>query len=556
MTTLAVLLAALALPGAAHAALGQLTYDGCQADTADVGCADLPQAPLYAPHSLALSADGRSLYSVGGSVAHLFRDTSGGQLSLDGCLNDNGSGNCVDLPAAPVGLASDVAVSPDGRSVYVVSYFESVIMHFFRAPTGQLFYDGCLGDTAEQNCGDLIGTPLSGASSVVVSPDGRWVYVAAGRTIATFVANGPEGQISYAGCLSSDKMDNCIDLPGEPLDDTTDLAMSPDGRSLYVTTFYGDGVGYMLRNPSDGKLSWDGCVNDDGAEGCVNVPGEPMDAASSVAVSPDGRSVYVGAGIGDSISQLRRNAVTGALTWEGCVNNDGSQNCVAVPNAPLDQVSDVAVSPDGGSVYAAAYGTDAVAHLSRGAGGRLTWDGCFNDDGSEGCADLPGAPLDGTDGVAVSPDGRTVYVAGPVNSAIARFTRAPATKPKPKPTTPPAKDTLAPTISRVRVTRAFVRYRLSEPARVTVVMTRRGHRRTISRAAKSGPNRLRVRLRPGRYRVRLRAVDAAGNQSAARTVRFRVSRRSGSPKRAKSAASGKPVMAATRSPRSVSTISP
>jgi 6-phosphogluconolactonase (cycloisomerase 2 family) len=553
MTTLAVLLTALALPAGAHADLGRLTYAGCQADAAATGCADLMQAPLQGPHGLALSRDGRSLYSVGGSVAHLFRDTAGGDLSLDGCLNDDGSQNCVDLPAKPIGSATDVAVSPDGRSVYVVSYFENSIMHFFRAPGGQLFYDGCLADDAEQGCGDLPGTPLFGPSGVVVSPDGKWVYVTGSSTVASFIANGPEGQIAYTGCLSSDAMIGCVDLPGNPIRNTTDLAMSPDGRSLYVTVFDGDGVGYLLRNTATGKVSWDGCVNDDGAEGCVNVPGEPLDGAASVAVSPDGRSVYVGAGVGDSISHLRRNATTGALTWDGCVNGDGADNCVDVPNAPLDQVTDIVVSPDGRSVYATAYGTDAIVHLLRGAGGRLTWEGCLNDDGSEGCVDLPGAPLDGTDAVAVSPDGRTVYAGAPIASAITRFTRAPATS---RPTPPPPKDTLAPQLSRVRVShrgaRVTVRYRLSEPATVTVTI----RRRKITRAAGAGANRVRVRLRRGRYRVRLTAVDAAGNRSAPRLVRVRVSRRAGRPKRANSSASGKPVMAATRSPRSVSTIRP
>jgi 6-phosphogluconolactonase (cycloisomerase 2 family) len=526
MTIFAVLLAAaFAAPSLAHAALGKLTYDGCLANTADPGCTDLPQEPLYAPNRMTLSPDGRSLYVVGGTVAHLFRDVPGGRLSLDGCLNDNGSQNCVDLPGAPVGLASDVAVSPDGRSVYVVSYQKGAIMHFYRAPTGQLYYDGCLSDSGEEGCGELIGDPLAGPSAVVVSPDGKWVYVAGTDTIARFVANGPEGQIAYQDCLANTALPACTDLPGTPLKNTTDLKMSRDGRSLYVTTFDGDSIGYLLRDPATGKIAWDGCLNDDGSEGCVNVPGEPLDGASSIAVSPDGRSVYVGAAVGDSISHLSRNASTGALTWEGCLNGDGSDVCVDVPNAPLDQVTDVAISPDGRSVYAAVRDSRAVAHFFRGAGGRLTWDGCLNDDGSEGCADLPGAPLERPSSVAVSPDGRTVYVTGYESGTLARFTRAPAPPPPPPKHDPPAKDTLAPTISGVRVThrrsRAAVRFRLSEPATVTVKIGRR----TITRVAKAGPNRLRVKLRAGRYRARLTAVDAAGNRSATTTARFRMPRR-------------------------------
>jgi hypothetical protein len=101
------------------------------------------------------------------------------------------------------------------------------------------------------------------------------------------------------------------------------------------------------------------------------------------------------------------------------------------------------------------------------------------------------------------------------------------------------------------------RYTVSEPARVTITIRRTlaGRRTggrcvrptarlrdaprcaryrtiaTLSRTANSGPNshgftgRIGSRaLRPGRYRAVLRATDAAGNRSAPRAARFRVTR--------------------------------
>ncbi|HEV3002145.1 MAG TPA: plastocyanin/azurin family copper-binding protein, partial [Solirubrobacteraceae bacterium] len=88
-------------------------------------------------------------------------------------------------------------------------------------------------------------------------------------------------------------------------------------------------------------------------------------------------------------------------------------------------------------------------------------------------------------------------------------------------TPPPPPDTAAPRASAVRAfaTRRGVRLRmtLSEPAKVTVRVLRRGRRvarRTFS-VTRGGAVTVRVRraLRPGRYRVRLTLVDAAGNRS-------------------------------------------
>jgi hypothetical protein len=126
------------------------------------------------------------------------------------------------------------------------------------------------------------------------------------------------------------------------------------------------------------------------------------------------------------------------------------------------------------------------------------------------------------------------------------------------PAAPAAPDTKAPVITGFRTTPSLFaigrastplaartprgtrfRYMLSEKARVTLRIQRRlaGRRaryRTVgvlSRSASSGANstrfsgRLRKRaLRPGRYRVRIVATDAAGNCSAPRTTSFRIAR--------------------------------
>ena len=81
------------------------------------------------------------------------------------------------------------------------------------------------------------------------------------------------------------------------------------------------------------------------------------------------------------------------------------------------------------------------------------------------------------------------------------------------------------------------RYELSEAAKVKFTIKRkaRGRYRSVgefTQLASAGANERRFRakirarrLRPGTFEARLRAVDAAGNRSAPKTIGFRVVRR-------------------------------
>jgi sugar lactone lactonase YvrE len=149
-----------------------------------------------------------------------------------------------------------------------------------------------------------------------------------------------------------------------------------------------------------------------------------------VAVSPDGKSVYAAAFLSDSVTLLNRNTTTGAISQPagsaGCVSETGAGPCA--DGHALDAARSVAVSADGKSVYVASYVSNAVARLNRNTTtGAITQPagsaGCISETGAGPCAD--GHGLDGPYSVAASADGKSVYVASFFSHAVARFNRAP-----------------------------------------------------------------------------------------------------------------------------------
>src|SRR4051794_32582915 len=90
----------------------------------------------------------------------------------------------------------------------------------------------------------------------------------------------------------------------------------------------------------------------------------------AVGVSPDGRNVYVTASTSNAVAEFRRNPRTGALTQPGgqagCISVMGNSGCAR--GAALRKPVSVAVSPDGKNVYVAAMQTSAVVTMERTGG--------------------------------------------------------------------------------------------------------------------------------------------------------------------------------------------
>ncbi len=275
------------------------------------------------------------------------------------------------------------------------------------------------------------GKAVDGASSVTVSPDGRSAYVASQLSDAVAVFDrAADGTLTQkpglAGCVSDTGAAGCAD--GSALDRATSVTVSPDGRSAYVASAASGAVAVFDR-AADGTLTQKpgtaGCTSETGAGACAD--GRALDFAVSVTVSPDGRSAYITSQQSDAVAVFNR-AADGTLTQKpgtaGCISNTGAGPCA--DGRALTAAASVTISPDGRSAYVASFLSDAVAVFDRAADGALT-----QKPGTAGCISETGAgpcadgtALDGAVSVTVSPDGRSAYAASAESDAAVVFDRA------------------------------------------------------------------------------------------------------------------------------------
>jgi DNA-binding beta-propeller fold protein YncE len=304
---------------------------------------------------------------------------------------------------------------------------------------------GCLVDRSKPNRAGCTRVralngpaPFLGSEAIAISPDGRNVYVAASRSnaIAVFRRNARTGRLTQgagaAGCIAADGAGGCA--KAVELEGPNSVAVSADGKSVYATSLDSDAVDVFLRNPRTGALRQatddKGCIANVTTSGCTL--GRALDGPDVVSVSPDGRNVYVGAFKGDSIAIFDRDASTGTLSQptdiSGCIVELPTSGCTT--GLALASPEGMAVSPDGQSVYVAAALSSALDMFTRNQStGALAQasngTGCIVAAALPGCT--TGVQIGGADAVAVSPDNGEVYLTSVLSNSLSTFTRAPST---------------------------------------------------------------------------------------------------------------------------------
>jgi hypothetical protein len=346
---------------------GSLDDAGCLADQGYRGCENLPHDSLFGPQGLAISPDGTSLYAGSDFAASVttFDRALDGSLTQAGCIANGGIHGCQAPPDGHNSLdgGRDVAISPDGQSVYQVGYGDT-ITGFMRASDGTLTYQGCISSYAQHGC-EVAGHPLLGPHSVIVSPDGDTVYVGTFYEVAEFDRSA-DGSLSYAGCIGKPRY-GCIN-GGKPRLIAWDLAISPDGDSVYARRWPGrrltEAIVELARAP-DGSLSRAGCIGHK-VEGCARAPkGVLRSLDGDLEVAPDGQSLWVGAL--RTVTRLER-AADGSLSFGECISDRGQDApgaCASTGRRSISDPRDLAIGPDGSSAYITGFGADSVTAVTR-----------------------------------------------------------------------------------------------------------------------------------------------------------------------------------------------
>ena len=290
---------------------------------------------------------------------------------------------------------------------------------------------------APTGCGRAGG--LISADGVILSPDGKHAYVVAGggavsgsNGVALFGRDGSSGTLAASGCVTATGGDGRVGSDGlcqraNALRGASALAFSPDGRFAYVAATGSNAVSWFERNADTGALTQRGCVKHVFGVGEACSAGYALDGAAGVAVSPDGKHVYVAAERSNAVAVFTRDETTGALTEVGCISDTGSDGACSDGTA-LAGAREVLMAADGADVYVTSSLSASVTAFRRDPiTGKLTTNGCLLADAPAGGPCTSVASLAGAAGGAITADGRALYIAGEEQDTLTALTRDPGT---------------------------------------------------------------------------------------------------------------------------------
>jgi uncharacterized repeat protein (TIGR01451 family) len=189
----------------------------------------MQQQGLTTPTQVALSQDNVFIYVTNSnSVSRFTRNPIQGELAYVDTLSSSEE-------IAALSGAQSITISPDNNHAYVASRDSSALLAFSRDASGKLTF------LQTYRNGDGING-LGGARSVVVSPDGNWVYVAGmnNQAIAVFSREAATGLLSFNNSVQDNSLDG-----------VTAVTTSPDGNYIYTAALFSNAVSAFSTKSTD-----------------------------------------------------------------------------------------------------------------------------------------------------------------------------------------------------------------------------------------------------------------------------------------------------------------
>jgi hypothetical protein len=414
----------------------------------------------------------------------------------NGCYTSDGSstagpGTCQNIRGG--GEATTLTLSPDGRFAYLVGYGKftnpqvvPVLSVFHRnAANGVLSQlpgkSGCFSRNGSSEdgpgtCTNARNLDTGDATSIVISRDGRFLYVASQLNlnndqiggIAIFKRNLKTGKLRQLagkkGCLSSDGSSE--DGPGtcaraREVDYVSNLHITPDQRFLYSSA-YGAypraGIAIFKRDLSAGTLH-----QLKGKNGCITGNGTTPRSGTSVVctamanvsnpwdiATPDNHFAYIPASTNSGgvnlVQAFKRNSAGTLVPLHGkgrCVSDTGTSPAgPCVDGRGLFRPERAVLSKNRRFLYISSYGfgdpasPSPLAVLNRnpkngmlserpGTAACISSDGNSGDEPGESCRN--GRALTGGYAGMLSPDGTTLYFSEFESNALVMFRASPKT---------------------------------------------------------------------------------------------------------------------------------
>ena len=361
--------------------------------------------------------------AVAGSARHLYVAGSGDNgigifaRRADSAAADFGALRFIDAVRSGedgvLGLnaVADLLLSPDGAQLYAVSPVDNAVVAFRRDNgTGQLTTLGLWRNGVNGITG------MSGARALALSPDGRHLYVAAefSSSVAMFARNADAGSADYGRLTFMGVLQQ--GLGGvDGLSQVQTLAVAPDGLHVYALGTGGSTLAVLRRNPNSGSSGFGQLTfvkRYAGAAGGAS----GLESARALAFDGSGAHLYVLGDAPGTLARFARTPATGDLALAERLA-DGQNGVIGLAGAQR-----LRLSHDGLQLYVAGGTSNTVSHYDIGSDGVLAFAGQVADgDPAPGGGNVAG--LGGVSDLWLSPDGEHAYATAALDSALSGFDR-------------------------------------------------------------------------------------------------------------------------------------